>query len=117
MKASFKNRLYTLLLAGSLCLPFSGCQYLAVAGVGVVGGYIVSPDTVEGIIEIDELRMWDSSVEILAIMGIIQEQYSEAGIIVARVNGATVTVSIASVNNSTVKFSVKARKYFFPRMP
>ena len=43
------------LLVGSLMvlltLPLTGCVYVVIGSLGALGGYVVSPDTVEGLVE------------------------------------------------------------------
>ena len=97
-------------------MPLQSCIYLVVGGVGVLGGYIVSPDTVEGMIEVDIESLWDTTVEIVSIMGIIEEQDDHAMMIQSVINDAKITISVIEVNESTVKLSVKARKHMLPRV-
>lgn len=104
-----------------LCLAvilstLSGCVYLIVGGIGALGGYVVSPDTVEGITENEQTAVWDKAKEVLSIMGTIEEEQREAGIILAKVLGTKVTVSIASITSKTSKIRVKARKGLLPRI-
>jgi len=94
----------------------SGCIYLVVGGIGVLGGYVVSPDTVEGLTENDVGRVWDATIEIVSIMGVIVEEQEDAGQLVAKVGGAMVTVSVIPISPSTVRLSVKARKHHFPKI-
>ena len=49
-------------------------------GLGAVGGYVVSPDTVEGITENEEMIVWDSAIEVVTIMGLIKEQHEDGGL-------------------------------------
>ena len=93
-----------------------GCVYLIVGGIGAVGGYIVSPDTVEGLTEADEITVWDTAIEIVGIMGLVIEQNEDVGVIQAKISGAKVDITIISMNNSTVKVTVKARKMHMPRI-
>jgi len=107
------------LLMKMLCLPLiislTGCVYLFVGGVGALGGYAISSDTVEGLTDTDEMSVWDSTIEIISIMGLIERQDEQAGEIRARVTGANVTIHILGLNDSTTKVRVKARKSFLPR--
>ena len=95
---------------------FSGCVYLVVGGLGALGGYVVSPDTVEGITAEDHTTVWDEAVKIVSIMGLIDEQNDGGGIIVSRINGTKVTINIVPMGASSTKLSVKARRAFFPRI-
>lgn len=99
-----------------LLLPLSGCIYLVVGGIGAFGGYIVSPDTVEGLTENDVDSVWDTAIEVLSIMGLVKEDSKASGLIIADVNEAKVTVTIISLNQSMAKVTVKARRAFFPKI-
>lgn len=106
-------------LTSLIVLPLlfsSGCVYLAVGGIGAVGGYIVSPDTVEGITENDADTVADAAVEIISIMGTILEEHQDGGLIKAKINGANVTVTVLALNKNSVKLLVKARKFYLPRI-
>lgn len=93
-----------------------GCIYLVVGGIGAVGGYIVSPDTVEGITENDAALVWEEATEVLSIMGLVEEDSEAGGMILASVNGARVTVTITSLSPTATKVTVKARKAYLPRI-
>ena len=94
----------------------SGCVYLVVGGIGAVGGYIVSPDTVEGITSNDVALVWDTAIETTSVMGLINESEESGGIILASIHGAKITITIVSLSVSTTKLTVKARKSFLPRI-
>jgi len=99
-----------------LLISFSGCIYLVVGGIGAVGGYIVSPDTVEGITDNDTGIAWDTAIEVVSIMGLIEEENEAGGMILASVSGAKITVTLVSLNQTTTKVTVKARKAYLPRI-
>lgn len=94
----------------------SGCIYLVVGGIGAVGGYIVSPDTVEGVTGNDIDIVWDTIVEIISVMGLIDESDEAAGMMLASIHGAKITVIVVSLSESTTRLTVKARKAFLPRI-
>ena len=94
----------------------SGCVYLVVGGIGAVGGYIVSPDTVEGITSNDIDMVWDTAIETISVMGLIEESEEAAGMILASVHAAKITVTMVTLSESTTKLTVKARKAFLPRI-
>ena len=94
----------------------TSCVYLVVGGLGALGGYVVSPDTVEGLASYDMDTVWDATVEIVSIMGLVQEQNETGGYLIAKVNKATVTINVLPVNSSAVKLTVKSRKGIFPRI-
>lgn len=103
----------------SMCLVFSltGCVYMIIGGVGALGGYVVSPDTVEGILtDKEQDDVWQAAVDVISIMGIINERSEPGGVIVAKIQNAKVQVTIFQMSKSTVRLTVKARKTFFPKI-
>jgi len=114
--AAVRKQFFLMIFVLPILFLLSGCVYLVVGGIGALGGYIVSPDTVEGITEHDESSVWEAAVEVLSIMGIITHQQKDAGIIKAKVNRAKVTITIIPLNQSMVKLTVKSRKAFLPRI-
>lgn len=105
------------LLTGMLLLFSSGCIYLVVGSVGALGGYVVSPDTVEGVLDNKaQGDVWQAAVDIIGVMGIIEESNEPGGIILAKIQGTKVTITIMEISADTVKLSVKARKAFLPKI-
>lgn len=105
------------LLTGMLMLFSSGCIYLVVGSVGALGGYVVSPDTVEGVLDNKaQGDVWQAAVDIIGVMGIIEESNEPGGIILAKIQGTKVTITIMEISPDTVKLSVKARKAFLPKI-
>ncbi len=110
------NRVKELLCIPLLAVCLNGCIYLAIGGVGALGGYIVSPDTVEGLAESDTEQVWDTAVEIVSIMGLVESKNEAGGVLKAKINGASVTVMVLEMSSSSVKLSVKARKHYLPKI-
>ena len=108
-----KNVWILILFIGAL-VSFNGCAYLIVGGVGDLGGYAVSSDTVEGTIERDNQEVWEAASTVVNIMGKINKETEESGRLEAIVDGARVTVGVAQFTPKLVKLTVKARKSFFP---
>ncbi|OGX39128.1 MAG: hypothetical protein A3D87_02905 [Omnitrophica WOR_2 bacterium RIFCSPHIGHO2_02_FULL_50_17] len=94
----------------------SGCIYLVVGSVGALGGYIVSPDTVEGVTEAETGVVWDTAVEVVSIMGLVETQNESGGLIKAKIHNTFVTIMITAAGTSSVKLSVKARKHYLPKI-
>ena len=111
-----KNIILSLLLLSVFSFSFSGCVYLLVGGIGAIGGYVISPDTVEGITENEFALVWDSAEEVLSIMGVITSSNKESGLIHANVLGTEVLVSLVPITELTLKIKVKARKLRLPRI-
>jgi hypothetical protein len=115
-RAMKKRKFLAAALAVPLACMLSGCIYLVVGGIGAVGGYIVSPDTVEGISETETDQVWDAALEVLGIMGTIEEQNEAGGVILSRVSGAKIPVTLEALNATTTRVNVKARKAYLPRI-
>jgi len=111
-----RKTIFLQILILPLLLSLSGCIYLVVGGIGALGGYVVSPDTVEGITENEREIVWDAAVEISAIMGTIQERQEDSGIIIVDVGGVDVTITVVALGQSAVKLRIKARKAFLPKI-
>jgi len=92
----------------------AGCVYLVVGSLGAVGGYVVSPDTVEGTVERDFEEVWDAAHTVVNIMGRILKESEKEGKLEAIINNCRVNVGIYQMSRSLVKISVEARKSFFP---
>ena len=113
---SIVQKFFKSIILSSLVFSLTGCIYLMVGTVGVVGGYVVSPDTVEGMTEHAEQDVWDAAYEVVSVMGTITEEHQDGGMMIARINAAKVIISMVLVNQGTTKISVKARKTFFPKI-
>ncbi len=110
-----KNFFIPLILFLLLSLP--GCAFLVVGGVGALGGYAISPDTVEGILEDrDRDQIWETAVRVASIMGVIQERNETGGVVITKAQGTKVTITITQTSSSSVKIKVKARKAFLPKI-
>ena len=109
------NRIKNLLCIPLLAVCLNGCIYLAIGGVGALGGYMVSRDTVEGLVESDTAQVWDTAVEVVSIMGLVESKNEAGGVINAKISGARVIVVVMEMSTSSVKLSVKARKYYLPK--
>lgn len=77
---------------------------------------MISPDTVEGYVGRDAVDVWQAAVEIVSIMGTIQEENQESGLLRARIVNTEVTILIYEMRPLTTRMIVKARKYHLPRI-
>ncbi len=115
MFKTFRKNFLISLSCVMIAMSLSSCIYIVVGTVGALGGYMISPDTVEGVTANDKEVVWDAAVNVVSIMGIIEEQEKSSGIMIAKVSGTKVTITITPLNQSTVKLSVKARKSYLPK--
>lgn len=110
------RRIWLMPVLAILVVSLSGCIYLAVGGLGALGGYAVSPDTVEGEMQVSYDVAWDHAVEVVAIMGMIQFKDYKLGRIEAKVNNAAVFVDLTQISSSWIRMRVKARKNMLPNI-
>ena len=104
------------LLSAGLILIFSGCGVVVIAGLGALGGYVISPDSVEGIVGYSESEIFASAGDILSIMGTVSERSKGMGHIEANLSGVRVTVDVIPQSKSSTKLKVKARKWILPKL-
>ncbi|MFP4473533.1 MAG: hypothetical protein ACLFPX_06695 [Candidatus Omnitrophota bacterium] len=105
------------LALGLLSFSLSGCVYVVVGSLGAIGGYVVSPDTVEGVVsDRSQADVFRAALDVVGQMGLVEEQSEAAGVILATVNKAKVQVSVFYLSQSAVKVAVKARRSFFPKI-
>jgi len=115
--SAFRKKLQMSVLLSVLIFATNGCIYVVVGGLGALGGYVASPDTVEGLVSSTSFdTVWDAAIEIVSIMGIIEEQNESGGVILAKIQGAKVTLMVYNLSASTIKLSVKARKALLPKI-
>ena len=111
-----KKHLLSYLVIGFLAVTTSGCVYMVLGSVAALGGYVISPDTVEGLASQSEKAVWHAVNDILSIMGRVSEHYEQKGMAVAQISGARVTVTVYPMTQKTVKLRVKARKSLLPKI-
>jgi len=108
-----RGKLFALILVSLLS---SGCIYMIVGGAAAVGGYVVSPDSVEGIVEYSQEELWKASKDVLSLMGKLQETSKRDGYLMASVAGARVQITISSFDSKSARIRVKARRSFVPKI-
>lgn len=106
-----------LIFLAALLLMSSGCIFLVAGGVGALGGYAISPDTVEGTTQGSTSQdMWQAAVDTVSVMGVIEEKNEISGVLIARVQGTHVTVTISEAVKEQVQLRIKARKGMMPKI-
>ena len=98
----------TLLLA-LLAFPFSGCA-IFLLGAGAAGGYAVSKDEIEGIMDTPFERVYKSTKTVIQKEGALTLEDKERGKLEAVVEGSMVNANVEQVTPKTVRLRVKARK-------
>lgn len=116
-KIWIKHKAAWALMLSILILPFNGCVYLVVGSLGALGGYVASPDTVEGtIIDSNYDEVWRQAVVVVSHMGVLESRNEAGGMLEATIQGAQVKVTLFRVGTNSVKLTVKARRMLFPRI-
>jgi hypothetical protein len=111
----FKDAILFLFLCVFLFLA-SGCFYLVIGGLGAVGGYAVTRDTVQGEYDANYDKAWKKSQEICQSLGTVTSRSSAKGVVDAEVDRARVRVEVTQLTPEAIRVKVKARKGIFPKM-
>jgi len=102
------------LLLLPLLLSLSGC-ILLIAGGAATGGYALSTDSAEGIIDSPYDEVWEAAVTVFEDDGIIELQDEKHGRLEAEVDSIDMKVQIDAIGKESTKLKVTARKYMMPK--
>lgn len=112
-----RQKMFWALIFSMSVLPLNGCVYLVVGSIGAFGGYVASPDTVEGtVLDRSYPVVWEKSAQVASMMGMIDDRNEAGGMLSARIQGASVKITLFQLGADSVKISVKARKGVLPRI-
>ena len=103
--------------AAGLVLALSGCAAMLV-GAGAAGGYAIGPDYIQGETDKDFSGIYNSALDVVEIMGVIQSKYSSASVgkIRAKVENSSLEISVERLTRHTVRLKVKSRKNLMPNI-
>ena len=104
------------LFLAAMIVSLSGCVFLIISGIGAVGGYAISRDTIQGEYDANYNRAWKYALETCSYQGIIISKDTTRGVIEAEVEQAKVKVEITQLTADVIRLKVKARKGIFPRI-
>ena len=99
------------LIGGGMILSFlffSGCAVFLL-GAGAAGGYAISRDTVEGVVEKPLDRIWSAAREVMMYEGFIRSEDRTRGKLEAEVGKSQVKVEVKQLTQQAVRVRVKAR--------
>ena len=99
-----------------LCLLISGCVPLIIGGVGVLGGYAISRDTIAAETSRSVDDIWRSAKDVVPVMGIIKSIDEDTKTIQANIYSSVVTVRVEKITDATNRLRVKARKFMMPNI-
>ncbi|MFH1202158.1 MAG: hypothetical protein V1674_04640 [Candidatus Omnitrophota bacterium] len=96
----------------------SGCVAPLIIGgaLGAAGGYAISRDTVQGVVERSYDEVWEASVQILKDMGALDFSYKPGGKYRAFIRESRVNLKVEQMSQDEVRLTVSARKGIFPRL-
>lgn len=97
------------------CMLSSGCIFI-VAGVGALGGYAISKDTIQGETERTRDSVWNTAKSVLNTMGSVITEDKRKGEFEADFSPSFVKVKIEELTPKTTRLRVSARKYMFPNI-
>ena len=100
------------LISGAMVLSlffFSSCA-LFLVGAGAAGGYAISKDTIEGIVEKPLDKVWSASRDIMMYEGFIRLDDKMHGKIEGEVRKSQVDILVTRATEKTIRIQVKARK-------
>ncbi|QAT16476.1 hypothetical protein BU251_01390 [Candidatus Velamenicoccus archaeovorus] len=111
-----KKTLLSFLILGVLTVFLNGCVWLIVGGVGAVGGYTVTRDTIQGEYDVKFDDAWRAAQSVCSILGTVGNRDSSAGTVEATIDRAKVRVQIFQITPESIRLKVKARRGIFPRL-
>ncbi len=89
----------------------SGCA-LFLIGAGAAGGYAISDDEIEGVLEKKYDPIWKASREIVIREGFIRLEDRNRGYLEGEVRKSEVKIEVSQVTDRTVRLRVRARKSY-----
>lgn len=112
-----KRSLYLSFLL-SLLIFNSGCAFLWGVGVGTVGGYMVSCDTIQGEIDKSFEEVWNAALKVSRILGSVRSKSKDLTSANMRVNidKSVVDIKLYQLTKDTIRLKVSARRYLMPHL-
>jgi hypothetical protein len=107
---------FSLVAIPVLCLLISGCVPLIIGGVGVLGGYAISRDTIAAESSRGSEDIWKAAKDVLPVMGIIKSIDEDTKTIEANIYSSVVIVRVEKITEATNRLKVKARKFMMPNI-
>jgi hypothetical protein len=87
------------------------------SAVGALGGYAISKDTVQGETDKPYEALWENSLMVARIRGVIkQEDYTRGYIVLEAEGKSQVWIRLVRLTQATTRVRVSARKYHLPNI-
>jgi hypothetical protein len=101
----------------AMFLNIVGCVPLIIgAGVGAVGGYAISRDTIQGDTDRPYDGLWDTAINVGKIRGTIIEENKIRGYMKLEADSSKVWITFIRLTRATTRTRVSARKHHFPNL-
>lgn len=100
-----------------ISLSLSGCLMMWI-GAGAAGGYAIGRDYIQGETDKNFDSVYDSALDIVEIMGVVESKFSNPSIakIRAKVDTSSLEIIIERLTRQTVRLKVKSRKNLMPNL-
>lgn len=107
---------FSLATISALCLLISGCVPLIIGGVGILGGYAISRDTIAAESSRSIEDIWQAAKDVVPVMGLIKSIDEDTKTIEANIYSSVVIVRVEKITEATNRLRVKARKFMMPNI-
>lgn len=108
-------RFFSYFLIPILGFYICGCAAFVVGGaVGLLGGYAISKDTIQGETEKGYDSLWNAASVVLESMGASEVDDSNKGVVRAKVGKSKVFITMEQLTPHTARLRVKCRKNIMP---
>lgn len=110
------KKIVSYLVVIMLCANLAGC-WPVILGVGAVGGYAISRDTIQGETDKDIGSVWGAAIKVSEVMGIIRDEDRSKGTLAVEVDRNNVNIKVEELTKTTVRLRVSVRnKYLLPNI-
>jgi len=113
------KKIFLLLLAVFfMVISLSGCVPLVVgSAVGVVGGYAVSKDTIQGDTDKAYDSIWNSAKKVAEMRGTVkQENYTQGTLHLVASDSTLVWIKLSRLTRATTRMRVSCRRFHLPNL-
>jgi hypothetical protein len=86
------------------------------SAVGVLGGYAISRDTIQGETDKDFDQLWNSTMNVLDMMDASEIDDTLRGTVKAKIGKSSVVITIEQLTPNTARVKVKCRKNLLPNL-
>ena len=117
LKKGFKMRKIMFFLIPCILVTILGCAPLIIgSAVGVLGGYAISKDTIQGETDKNYDSLWEAALTVSKIRGEIKYEDKTKGYIELEAESSKVNIRLIRLTVATTRLRVQARKYHLPNM-